>query len=81
LWAAWVGSQTKGRDGNAKFTGQILRCVHEQIELLGLAAKPGETSTSPPLVGFSIIYPESAAEDIESVPEVTQADGRGFYGH
>jgi hypothetical protein len=55
---------SKGRrDGNPAFTAQILQVIREQAELLGLITKPGEISSSPPVVSFKIVGTSGVAEE------------------
>jgi hypothetical protein len=61
LWEAWERSRSGNRDGNARFTGQILTCIHEQSELLGLTDRRAQAAQGPPIVGFQIFEPDEEA--------------------
>jgi hypothetical protein len=52
LWASWElsrqGADGSPRPGNSRLAAQLLSCLTEEAALLGLRARPGEPSTSPP---------------------------------
>jgi hypothetical protein len=43
------------RDGDPRFLQVVLNAVAEEAEILGIVARPGEQSTSPPIVAFKIL--------------------------
>jgi hypothetical protein len=74
LWAAWDRSkQSKGgapRPGDPRVVAQLLACLTQEAELLGLRAKPGEPPAVPQVVAF-VVHPPPAGPS----PANSQANG------
>lgn len=56
----------EARDGNPVFTAQMMQCVEQQCELMGLRVKPGEVGTAPPIVSFRIHSPSGESREVSS---------------
>jgi hypothetical protein len=78
LWEAWQRSQRKDRDGNSRFTAQILTVINAESELLGLTDKRAQAAQGPPIVGFQIFSPDDEAPPPAPAPSeggvMTQAN-------
>jgi hypothetical protein len=49
------------RPGDPRLAAQLLACIGQEVDILGLAPKRGtEPSTSPPIIGFKIHVPNGA---------------------
>jgi hypothetical protein len=64
--------KVEGRVGDAALARVVLSLIVEEEELLGLKARPGEQSTSPPIVAFKILcrprHPGEAVDGTAAPP-------------
>ncbi len=62
------------RDGDPRWTKQIMECINQQSELLGIIAKPGEDTRTPAIISFKLHQPEPDKLTEENKVEVVEPD-------